>query len=150
MTQVPVTLTEPRSRSKVKFKFSPKWVKNQRTGHILEAISPTHFIFGTKVQPNKAHSMTHLGIALLLAISLPLVRPTLFHKKLVVKYPIQSQTYCQSKAFFTSFEFVQSELHIFSLHSIFFLDFPYLYSNLQLFPVLTFDSCSSLEDKTQI
>ena len=33
------------------------WLKNQRTGHILEAIWPTDFILGTKVQPNKAHSM---------------------------------------------------------------------------------------------
>ena len=31
----------------------PKMGKNkQRTGHILEAISPTDFLLGTKVQPN--------------------------------------------------------------------------------------------------
>ena len=36
----------------------PQWVKYQRTGHISEAISPTNFILDTKVQPNKAHSMT--------------------------------------------------------------------------------------------
>ena len=36
------------------------WVKKQRTGHISEAISPTDFILGTKVQPNKVHSMTQL------------------------------------------------------------------------------------------
>ena len=34
-------------RSKVK--FFKKWVKHQRTGHILEAISPTYFILGIKV-----------------------------------------------------------------------------------------------------
>ena len=37
-----------------------KMGKNQRTGHISEAISPTDFILGTKVQPNKAHSMTQV------------------------------------------------------------------------------------------
>ena len=55
-----------RSRSKVKVKFSQKWVKNQRTGHILEAISPIDFILGTKVQPNKAHSMTQVPMTLTL------------------------------------------------------------------------------------
>ena len=40
-------------RSQVKVKFSPKWVKNQRTGHISEAILPTDFILGTNVQLNK-------------------------------------------------------------------------------------------------
>ena len=40
---------DPRSRSKVKVKFSKKWVKNKRNGHILEAISPTDYIHGTKV-----------------------------------------------------------------------------------------------------
>ena len=34
--------------------------KTQRTGHISEAISPTDFILGTKVQHNKAHSMTQV------------------------------------------------------------------------------------------
>ena len=54
MTQVP----------KVKVKFSQKWVKKQRTGHISEAISPTDFILGIKVQPNKAHSMTQVPVTL--------------------------------------------------------------------------------------
>ena len=55
---------EPRSRSKVKVKFSQKWVKNQRTGHNLDAISPTDFILGTKVQRNKAHSMAQVPMIL--------------------------------------------------------------------------------------
>ena len=38
--------------------------KNQRTGHISEAISPTDFILGTKVQPNKTHSMTQVPMTL--------------------------------------------------------------------------------------
>ena len=38
--------------------------KNQRTGHISEAISPTDFILGTKIQPNKAHSMTQVPMTL--------------------------------------------------------------------------------------
>ena len=57
---------DPRSRSKVKVKFSQKWVKNQRTGHISEAISPTDFILGTKVLPNNAHSMTQVPMTLTL------------------------------------------------------------------------------------
>ena len=40
--------------------------KKQRTGHISEAISPTDFILGTKVQPNKAHSMTQVSMTLTL------------------------------------------------------------------------------------
>ena len=52
---------DPRSRSKIKVNFSHKCVKNQRTGHISEAISPTDLILGTKVQPNKAHSMTQVS-----------------------------------------------------------------------------------------
>ena len=44
--------------------YNPKWVKNQRTGHISQAISPTDFILGTKVQPNKAHSMTQVPMTL--------------------------------------------------------------------------------------
>ena len=55
---------DPRSRSKIKVKFTPKCVKNQRTGHISEAISPTDFILGTKVQPNKAHLMTQVPMTL--------------------------------------------------------------------------------------
>ena len=46
MTQVLMTLTKDLglwSRSKVKVKFPPKWVKNQRTVHISEAIS--HHIY---------------------------------------------------------------------------------------------------------
>ena len=63
MTQVPMTLTQgQRSRSN----FSIKWVTNQRTGHISEAISPTHFLLGTKVQPNKVHSMTQVPMTLTL------------------------------------------------------------------------------------
>ena len=53
MTQVPMTLTQgqgQRSRSN----FFQKCIKNQRTGHISKAISPTDFILGTKVEPNKA------------------------------------------------------------------------------------------------
>ena len=38
--------------------------KKQRTGHISEAILPTDFILGTKVQPNKAHSMTQVPMTL--------------------------------------------------------------------------------------
>ena len=49
-----------------------KWVKNQRTDHISEAISPTDFIFGIKVQPNKAHSMTQVHV--------PLIELTNFHR----------------------------------------------------------------------
>ena len=60
MTQVQL----PRSRSMVKVKFPEKWVKNQRTGHISEAILPTDFILGTKVQPNKAHSMIQVPMIL--------------------------------------------------------------------------------------
>ena len=40
--------------------------KNQRTGHISEAISPTDFILGTKVQPNKTYSMTQVPMTLTL------------------------------------------------------------------------------------
>ena len=57
---------DPRSRSNVKVKFSAKWVKNQRTGHISEAISPTDFIPGTKVQANKAYSMIQVPMTLTL------------------------------------------------------------------------------------
>ena len=52
------------SRSKVKVKFSPKWVKKQKFGYVSEAILPTNFILGTKVQPNKAHSMTQVLMTL--------------------------------------------------------------------------------------
>ena len=38
--------------------------KNERTGHISEAISPTDFILGTKVQPNKTHSMIQMPMTL--------------------------------------------------------------------------------------
>ena len=44
--------------------FSQKWVKTQRTGPISEAISPTDFILGTKVQPNKTYSMTQVLMTL--------------------------------------------------------------------------------------
>ena len=38
--------------------------KKQRTGPTSEAISPTDFILGTKVQPNNAHSMTQVPMTL--------------------------------------------------------------------------------------
>ena len=60
MTQVPMILTQGQGH------IFPKWVKNQRTGHISEAISPTHFILGTKVQPNMVHSMTQVPMTLTL------------------------------------------------------------------------------------
>ena len=44
-----------RSRSNVQ-----KMTKVYKMGHISDAISPTDFILGTKVQPNKAHSMTQV------------------------------------------------------------------------------------------
>ena len=67
MTHVPMTLTLTKgSRSKVKIKFPQKWVKKQRIGHISEAISPTDFILGTKVQPNKLHPMTQVSMTLTL------------------------------------------------------------------------------------
>ena len=53
MTQVPMTLTKGqghRSRSNVQ-----KLAKIYKMGHISDAISPTDFMLGTKVQPNKAH-----------------------------------------------------------------------------------------------
>ena len=56
MTQVPMTLTEGqghRSRSNIQ-----KLAKIYKMGYISDAISPTDFILGIKVQPNKAHSMT--------------------------------------------------------------------------------------------
>ena len=53
-----------KSRSKIKVKFPPKWVKKQGTDHISETISPTDFILGTKVQPNNAHSMTQVLMTL--------------------------------------------------------------------------------------
>ena len=46
-----------RSRSNVQ-----KLAKIYKIGHILDAISPTDFILGIKVQPNKAHSMTQVPI----------------------------------------------------------------------------------------
>ena len=62
MTQVPMTLTEGRGqRPRSNF---PKNGKNQRTGHISEAISPTDIILGTKIQPNKAHFMTQVPMTL--------------------------------------------------------------------------------------
>ena len=33
-------------------------------GHISDVISPTDFILGTKVQPNKAHSITQVPMTL--------------------------------------------------------------------------------------
>ena len=52
------------SRSKVKVKFSPKWIKNSTTGQISDAISPTAFILGTKIQHKNAHSMTQVPMTL--------------------------------------------------------------------------------------
>ena len=46
-------------RSQVKVKFSQKWIKNETTAHISDAISSTDFILGTKI---------HLGVALLLGL----------------------------------------------------------------------------------
>ena len=43
-----------RSRSTVQ-----KLAKIYKMGHISDAISPTDFILGTKVQPNKAHSIDY-------------------------------------------------------------------------------------------
>ena len=64
MTQVPMTLTLPLVKVKGQGQIFPKMCKNKRTGHILEAISPTDFILGTKVQPNNAHSMTQVPMTL--------------------------------------------------------------------------------------
>ena len=53
-----MTLTKSqghRSRSNVQ-----KLAKIYKKGHISDAILPTDFILGTKVQPNKAHSMTQV------------------------------------------------------------------------------------------
>ena len=62
MTQVPMTLTKGqghRSRSNVQ-----KMAKIYKMGHISDAISPTDFILGTKVQPIKTHSMTQVPMTL--------------------------------------------------------------------------------------
>ena len=51
MTQVPMTLDKGqghRSRSNVQ-----KLAEIYKMGHISEAISPTDFILGTKIQPKK-------------------------------------------------------------------------------------------------
>ena len=66
MTQVLMTLTKGqghRSRSNVQ-----KLAKIYKMGNISdsEAILPTDFILGTKVQPNKAHSMTQVPMTLAL------------------------------------------------------------------------------------
>ena len=58
MTQVPLTLTQGQGQ------IFQKMGKKQRTCHISEATSPTHFILGPKVQPNKAHSMTRVPMTL--------------------------------------------------------------------------------------
>ena len=60
MTQVPMTLTEGQDqRSRSNFpKIDKK--KYSTTDHISDAISPTDFILGTKVQPNKVHAMTQV------------------------------------------------------------------------------------------
>ena len=40
--------------------MSKKWPKSKNMGHMSDAISPTDFILGTKIQSNKAHSMTQV------------------------------------------------------------------------------------------
>ena len=50
-----------RSRSNVQ-----KLAKIYKMGHISDAISSTNFILGTKVQPNKALSMTQVPMTLTL------------------------------------------------------------------------------------
>ena len=62
MTQVPMTLTKGqghRSRSNVQ-----KLAKIYKMGHISDAILPTDFILGTKVQPIMAHSKTQVLMTL--------------------------------------------------------------------------------------
>ena len=66
MTEVPMTLTNQRSRSN----FPKKWVKNQRTDHISEAISSTDFILGTNVQLNKVHLLIIVKVILTSALGL--------------------------------------------------------------------------------
>ena len=62
MTQVPMTMTKRQShRSRLNVQ---KLAKINKMGHISDAISPTDFILGTKVQPNKAHSMTLVPMTL--------------------------------------------------------------------------------------
>ena len=51
---------DQRSRSNGKVKSPQKWVKNKTNGHISDDISPTVFILVTKIQLNKAHSMTQV------------------------------------------------------------------------------------------
>ena len=59
-----MTLTKCQAK-KVKLKFSQNRKKKPlKIGHISDAISPTDFILGTKVQPNKAHSMTQVPMTL--------------------------------------------------------------------------------------
>ena len=61
MIQVLMTLTKGhRSRSNIQ-----KSAKIYKMDNISNAISPTDFILGTKVQPNKAHSMTHVPMTLI-------------------------------------------------------------------------------------
>ena len=48
----------------MKVKVFKKKCKNLTSGHISDVISPTDFIFYTKVQPNKAHSMTQVLLTL--------------------------------------------------------------------------------------
>ena len=61
-----IAIISPQTKVKVKGQgqIFPKMGKNQRTGHISKAISSTDFILGTKVQPNKAHSMTQVPMTL--------------------------------------------------------------------------------------
>ena len=38
--------------------LSKNWPKSKKMGHMLDAISPTDFILGTKIQPNNVLSTT--------------------------------------------------------------------------------------------
>ena len=53
-------------KSQIKVKFPKKGIKTLIIGCISEAILPTDFILGTKVQPKKAHSMTQVPMTLTL------------------------------------------------------------------------------------
>ena len=78
MTQVPMTLTFVKVKGQGQ--IFPKWVKKQRIGHISEAISPTDFILGTKLQPNKLHSITQVSMTLTLGQGQNKVKVNIFPK----------------------------------------------------------------------
>ena len=52
-----VKLIQISKNIKLSVKNNYEIIKNQRTGHISEAILPTDFILCTLIQPKKAHSM---------------------------------------------------------------------------------------------